>query len=118
MAPARRGRYRRLEREIKGTFDISDTSKVRHRRFGIWDFYEEIGNTHIHSWVLPGADTLDRYVRATKSMSYVWRMIRDVLAIRGCLVLLMLYTLLNSVASLIPALSLWYVQIYACLLTI
>ncbi|KAF9014908.1 P-loop containing nucleoside triphosphate hydrolase protein [Cyathus striatus] len=98
-----RNRRQRLNR--KGTFNPDDTGSVKHSRIGVWDLYEDKQTQLPH---VPGASRLESYFEVINSFPYVWRMIKDIGSIRSCWLLLSVYLLVEFVASLVPALSLWY----------
>jgi len=87
----------------KGTFDTEDNSRVKHSRIGVWDLYEEI-TPRLIAW-----PTLHPLFDVIENIPYVWHMILDITSIRECNVLLLAYLVIELVASLIPALSLWSV---------
>ena len=89
-----------------GTFDPEDASKVKHMRIGVWDFYEE--RRPILGWDIPGIATLEHYLEVTRSLPYVWRMIKDISSIPNCWLLILVYVSVELIQSLIPAVSLWY----------
>ncbi|KAI0726052.1 P-loop containing nucleoside triphosphate hydrolase protein [Fomitopsis betulina] len=99
------GRRKRQTRRT-GTFDPEDTSRVRHTHIGVWDIYEEI--QPVLGWNIPGVATLEHYLEATRSLPYVWRMIKDISSIPSCWLLILIYVLVELVQSFIPAISLWY----------
>lgn len=89
----------------KGTFDTEDRSRVKHSRIGVWDLYEEITPR-----LGPiGWPTFQPVYDIVENIPYVWRMIVDVASIRECNILLFAYLVIELVASLLPALSLWSV---------
>lgn len=102
-APGKRKRQGR--RTGTGTFDPEDASRVKHTRIGVWDFYEE--RQPILGWNIPGVATLEHYLEVTRSLPYVWRMIKDISSIPNCWLLVLIYVFVELVQSLIPAVSLW-----------
>lgn len=100
---ARFGRKARSSR--KGTFDPSDTRRVKHTRLGVWDLYEEINPDLQH---VPGRPWIEKTYEAYAALPYLLKMVRDILAIRSCWVLLAGYAVAEVLSSLIPAATLWY----------
>ncbi|KAF8446437.1 P-loop containing nucleoside triphosphate hydrolase protein [Boletus edulis BED1] len=88
-----------------GAFDPNDAARIKHTRLGVWDFYEE---KHPNIGPIPGASRLETASLMLQSSPYVWRMLKDICSIRRCLVLMILYLLVEVAASLVPAVSLWY----------
>ena len=100
------GRPRTSKR--KGTFDPDDTAHVKHTRVGVWDLYEEV-NTNVQH--IPGSSWLERAYEVYECMPYMLRMVRDILAVRSCVYILVAYGVVEVLSSLIPAASLWYVSL-------
>ncbi|KAN0101039.1 P-loop containing nucleoside triphosphate hydrolase protein [Tylopilus felleus] len=98
------GRKPRKPLQRQGVFDPHNAARVKHTRIGVWDLYEE-KQTNIP---IPGASRLERASQMLEGLPYVWRMLKDICSIRRCLVLILLYLVSEVVASLIPAISLWY----------
>ncbi|KAH0838718.1 hypothetical protein J3R83DRAFT_7048 [Lanmaoa asiatica] len=87
-----------------GVFNPHDAARIKHTRIGVWDLYEEK-----HSDIpIPGASRLETASRMLQDFPYVWRMLKDICSIRRCLVLILLYLVVEVATSLIPAISLWY----------
>ena len=85
-------------------FDPTNQQRVKHTRIGVWDLYEDnTASPSTPKW--PGWKS---YARVMQALPYVWRMIRDIAAIRECWFLLAAYLVVELVASLIPALALSY----------
>ncbi|KAG2053567.1 P-loop containing nucleoside triphosphate hydrolase protein [Suillus hirtellus] len=87
-----------------GEFDHKDTRRFKRTRIGIWDLYEErqtLARKRISS-------ILQTYTPIIYSVPLLVRMLKDVLSIRRCSVLLPAYFIVEILASLIPAVSLWY----------
>jgi len=97
---------RKVPRRRSGTFDPEDVKRVQHTRIGVWDFYEE--KQPILGWNIPGTSTLEHYLEVTRSLPYVWRMMKDISQIRNCWILVLLYIFVELAQSLLPAASLWY----------
>ncbi|KAG8220222.1 P-loop containing nucleoside triphosphate hydrolase protein [Butyriboletus roseoflavus] len=87
-----------------GVFNPDDAIRIKHTRIGVWDLYEEKRS----DIPIPGASRLETTSQMLQGLPYVWRMLKDICSIRRCLVLIILYLVVEVVASLIPALSLWY----------
>jgi hypothetical protein len=90
----------------KGAFDPEDKSRVKHSRIGVWDLYEEI----TPRLGLIGWSSFQPLFDIVENVPYVWRMIMDVASIRDCSILLLAYLFIELLASLLPALSLWFVK--------
>lgn len=89
----------------KGTFNPEDAKHVKHTKLGVWDLYQEKRPELAH---IPGAANAEPYLEMYHSLPFVWRMLKELGQIRRCWVLLFLYLLIVSLASLVPAVSLWY----------
>ncbi|KAG1822170.1 P-loop containing nucleoside triphosphate hydrolase protein, partial [Suillus variegatus] len=89
-----------------GEFDHKDTRRFKHTRIGIWDLYEE-RQSSARKRV---SSMLQTYTPIIYSVPLLVRMLKDVLSIRRCSVLLPAYLVVEVLASLIPAVSLWYVE--------
>ncbi|KAL1709422.1 P-loop containing nucleoside triphosphate hydrolase protein [Schizophyllum commune] len=89
----------------KGIFNPEDETKVIHSKIGVWDFYEERPPQLAR---LPYFLQLESYLEIIPSFPYVVRMLRDIASIRDCQVYMLLYLILEVVAALVPAISLWY----------
>ncbi|KAG7093668.1 hypothetical protein E1B28_007327 [Marasmius oreades] len=102
-------RRRRVIGKGKGTFNPEDEKRVKHTQIGAWDLYEEKQPERV-----PGSSRLkldshiEHFFEVYNCLPYVGRMMKDVGSIRECWVFFGVYLLLEIVASLIPALSLWY----------
>ncbi|KDQ54980.1 hypothetical protein JAAARDRAFT_209162 [Jaapia argillacea MUCL 33604] len=96
---------RRGKKSFKGTFNPDDVARVKHTRIGVWDLYAEKQPEVAY---LPAATRLEQYWESYQGLPYVWRMVCDVARLKGCWLLLGLYMLVEIVASLLPAVSLWY----------
>ncbi|KAF9456687.1 P-loop containing nucleoside triphosphate hydrolase protein [Collybia nuda] len=100
----RRG-YKRSRTSKKGKFDPLDSQHVKHSHIGVWDLYEETQPQLAH---IPGGSRLEPYLEILNSLPYVWRMIKDIGSIRACWFLLTVYLVIEFLASLLPAVSIWY----------
>ncbi|KAG1825440.1 uncharacterized protein BJ212DRAFT_1314024 [Suillus subaureus] len=80
--------------------DPKDARHVRHTRMGIWDLYEDRKTD-----MSPIAWT---YAQIVQSVPYVSRTMKDILSIRRAWMPLSAFLLIEVLASLIPAVSLWY----------
>ncbi|KAG2157764.1 P-loop containing nucleoside triphosphate hydrolase protein [Suillus bovinus] len=85
-----------------GEFDYKDTRRYKHTRIGVWDLYEERQRRIRTSPILKAC------AQIIQSAPLLVRMFKDVLSIRRCSVLLPAYFVVSVLASLIPAVSLWY----------
>ncbi|KAG2113033.1 P-loop containing nucleoside triphosphate hydrolase protein [Suillus discolor] len=87
-----------------GEFDHKDTRRFKHTRIGIWDLYEErqsLARKRVSS-------ILQTYAPIIYSVPLLVRMFKDVLSIKRCSILLPAFLVVEVLASLIPAVSLWY----------
>lgn len=77
-----------------------DARRVRHTRLGIWDLYEdrEADVSHI-AWM---------YAQIVQSVPHILRTLKDILGIRRGWMLLSTLLVIEVLASLTPAVSLWY----------
>jgi hypothetical protein len=97
--------FRRRRFSSNKNFDPqADARQVKHSRIGVWDIYEERPSLAHIPGLLEGMQT---YYNMANSLPYVWRMVKDISTINGCLVLVSLYILVEIIASLVPAVSLW-----------
>ncbi|KAG2157762.1 P-loop containing nucleoside triphosphate hydrolase protein [Suillus bovinus] len=85
-----------------GKFDYKDARRYKHTRIGVWDLYEE-RRTRIRT-----SPILKACAQIIQSAPLLVRIFKDVLGIRRCSVLLSAYLVVSGLASLIPAVSLWY----------
>ncbi|KAI0644257.1 P-loop containing nucleoside triphosphate hydrolase protein [Trametes meyenii] len=90
----------------KGTFDPTDKRRVKHRKLGVWDLYYEEKSTKQSS--IPGASWLDQYTEIVGCLPFIWRMIKDVVAIPDCSILLGCFLFADLGKAVVPALTLWY----------
>src|ERR1700722_6541326 len=97
-----RGRSRALG---KDNFDPDDTNHVKHTKLGVWDLYEEKQPELAR---IPGAAGVEQYLEMYQSLPFVWRMLKDLGQIKNCWIMLFFYLLVVLLASLVPAVSLWY----------
>ncbi|KAG1881164.1 P-loop containing nucleoside triphosphate hydrolase protein [Suillus subluteus] len=96
------------ERPVKaraGEFDHQDTRRFKHTRVGIWDLYEERQSDLSR---IPTSSISETYTRIIQNVPLLVRMLKDVLSIKRCPMLLFAYLVVEVLASLIPAVSLWY----------
>ncbi|KAG1765412.1 P-loop containing nucleoside triphosphate hydrolase protein [Suillus occidentalis] len=98
-------RRRRTTTTRSGKFDPEDARRVKHTRIGVWDLYED-RQTDIPR--IPGSSRLETYAQIVQSMPHVLRMLKDILSIRQCRLLLSVFLVVEVLASLTPAISLWY----------
>ncbi|RPD64048.1 HlyB/MsbA family ABC transporter [Lentinus tigrinus ALCF2SS1-6] len=79
---------------------------VKHRRYGVWDWYEETNPDGEHFAVF---ETLrGAYSQVIECTPYVTRTVKDVMSIPGCTLQLGIYSATELALGLTPALSLWY----------
>ncbi|KAJ7583266.1 P-loop containing nucleoside triphosphate hydrolase protein [Mycena floridula] len=76
---------------------------IKHVKLGIWDVYEEIDPKTSRYERLAS-----RFHEAREALPFMWRMVKDVLAIRSCWFPLCVYLAARFVSSLIPAVAMWY----------
>ncbi|KAG2343934.1 P-loop containing nucleoside triphosphate hydrolase protein [Suillus weaverae] len=88
-----------------GEFDHQDTRRFKHTRSGIWDIYEERQSNLPR---IPVSSISETYTLIIQSVPHLVRMLKDVFGIRRCSILLSAYLAVEVLASLIPAVSLWY----------
>jgi hypothetical protein len=86
-------------------FDPQNETHVEHRQFGVWDLYVERDPKLSY---LPTSWRIEEYSRLLNDLPYLWRTVRDVGAVAWPL--LLLYVAVTLMKSLVPALSLWYVD--------
>lgn len=88
----------------KKSFDPTNNKNVKHTRIGVWDLYEDrSASPTTRRW--PGWQS---YALVVQALPFVWRMIRDIAAIRECWSLLAAYLVVELAASLVPAIALSY----------
>lgn len=81
-------------------------SYVEHTKLGVWDLY--IMRTRLSRY-LPTLWKTEEYRQIWKDIPYLQRTLHDMSTV--ALPLLLLYLVITVVKSLIPALSLWYVDL-------
>lgn len=96
---------RRSRRGRSGTFDPQDEKLVEHRKLGVWDLYVERDPKLSY---FPTSWRVEEYIGMSNDLPYLWRTIRDVGAVAWPL--LFLYVAFALIKSLVPAMSLWYVE--------
>ena len=89
----------------KTAFDPNDEKRIRHKKFGIWDYYEEI-SPELEK--VPGGRRLEQLNAFRQSLPYVWLMLKDLSSLRSTWVILPLYAAISLVMSFLPAVTLWY----------
>ena len=90
----------------KAAFDPQNRTLVEHRQYGIWDLYIERRGPKLS--YIPSSWRVERYAGILNDLPYLWRTVRDVGAVAWPL--LVLYVVITLLTSLVPALSLWYVE--------
>lgn len=106
-------RRRRTTRR-PGKFDPNDDHRVKHTRIGVWDLYEE--RQTMPPIQIPGSSSLETYSQIIQCIPHVVRMLKDILNIKNSWLLLSTFLVLETLESLLPAISLWYVaKLYATL---
>ncbi|KAG1759101.1 P-loop containing nucleoside triphosphate hydrolase protein [Suillus occidentalis] len=81
-------------------FTPKDAGRVRRSRVGIWDLYEdrETDVSHI-AWM---------YAQTVQTVPYILRTLKDTFGIRRAWIMLSTFLVIEVLASLTPAVSLWY----------
>ncbi|KAG1725553.1 P-loop containing nucleoside triphosphate hydrolase protein [Suillus paluster] len=96
---------RRTTTTRPGKFDPQD-ARVKHTRIGVWDLYEDRQTDSMPR--IPGSSRLETYAQIVQSFPHVVRMLKDILSIKRCWLLLSVFFVVEILASLTPAVSLWY----------
>ncbi|CCL99959.1 uncharacterized protein FIBRA_01984 [Fibroporia radiculosa] len=100
---------RRRNRNVSsrtGIFDPEDVKRVKHSTVGVWDLYEE--KPQVLGFQFPGSSRLEHYLEMSRSLPYVWRMMKDISRVKNCWFLLTLYIAVELGSAVLPAASLWY----------
>jgi hypothetical protein len=87
------------------SFNPDDSSNVEHTKVGVWDLYEDVATKKMY---IPFLSNLETLWESSDSLPYVWRMLKDISNINGCMFYLSLYLALELGLSLLPALTVWY----------
>ncbi len=95
-------------RTVGDAFNPDDTENVQHTRLGVWDLYEDKPEVLKR---IPWSARLQPYIELGSGLPYVWKMLKDISGIRSTWILLIFLTLLNVIKALLPAVSLWYVDL-------
>jgi len=82
--------------------------EFKHTKAGIWDAYEQIPAEKF-GINIPGVSKLFRHLEFVEDLPFVWRMVKDVAKIKSCFYYLCLFIFVKVLASLEPAVALWYV---------
>jgi len=82
-------------------FNAGHSNPVRHRRVGVWDYFEQ---KRPSARGFPGLWQWAADIRHT--LPYVWQMVKDLASLEHCRTLFMVYFLLEWLSSMIPALQL------------
>ena len=95
-----------MNRTLQNKVTVSDPTRiVTHTRYGIWDYFEELDPDAGQTNVLSSAYTGFR--ETFKSLPYVIRAMKDVLAIPGCKSRVAIYAISQFAGGMIPAISIW-----------
>lgn len=88
----------------KGEFTVDDAN-VKHTKLagGVWDLYEEVNPALA---AVPGGGRLELFNEMFNSLPHVWKMFKDVMSIRSCWPLFVVYVTLELSLALIPAIGL------------
>ena len=92
----------RLKSKIEGG---EIRTRIEHKRYGVWDYYEEFDLTN-RPWLVT-APILDQWNEIVLCLPYVVRMLKDVFNIPGCNVLMLEYATTELGMALIPAVTVW-----------
>ena len=88
----------------------SDLAKeFKHTKADIWEVYEQIPTGKIGA--IPGVSKLFRNLEIIEDLPFVWRMVKEVITIKSCWYYLCLFMFVKFLASLEPAVALWFVII-------
>ena len=77
---------------------------VKHIQYGVWDYYEEKDPDAEQVSLLGFFKTAGT---AVESFPYIVRAIKDVFAMPGCKLHMIMYTMAELSGAVIPALSIW-----------
>jgi hypothetical protein len=101
------GRFRHTQAitDRKGEFNPDDATKVKHIKFGVWDYYEE---KNPEMQYVPASSHVESFMALYKDFPFFLRMLRDVASLKSCQVFLLIYIIIGVIESLIPSASLWY----------
>lgn len=89
----------------KTAFDPNDRKRVKHKKLGIWDYYEEV-SPELEK--VPGGRRLEQLNALRQSLPYVWFMLKDLSSLRSTWIILPFYAVISLVMSFLPAVTLWY----------
>ncbi|KAG1740004.1 P-loop containing nucleoside triphosphate hydrolase protein [Suillus lakei] len=89
-----------------GEFDYQDARRFKYTRISIWDLYEERQSDLPCAPASSISETFPQIIQNVPHLAQ--RMLKDILGIRRCSMLLPAYLVVEVLASLIPAVSLWY----------
>ncbi|TFK24290.1 HlyB/MsbA family ABC transporter [Coprinopsis marcescibilis] len=84
---------------------VEDPAAVKHTKVGVWELYEDATPKRMY---IPLISNLETLYETSDALPYVWRMLKDIANIRGCMMYLSLYLVLELGLSLLPALTVWY----------
>ncbi|KAG1889214.1 P-loop containing nucleoside triphosphate hydrolase protein [Suillus subluteus] len=99
-SPSTIGKKKRMTTPARKLDPEDARRRVRHTRMGIWDLYED-RETNMSRIVWT-------YVQIVQGLPYVLRTLKDILSIRQAWMPLSAFLVIEVLASLAPAVSLWY----------
>lgn len=85
-------------------FDELEGESIRHTKIGVWDIYEDIRPKRRFS--ISHAVILQKLDESLLSLPYVWQSIKTLISLSSSL--LFVYSLCSILASLVPAVNLYY----------
>ena len=77
---------------------------VKHTQQGIWDYYEEYDPDASRAALSGYRKSIEM---AMESLPYAARAIKEVIALPGCIVQMVIYTGAELALSVVPAVSIW-----------
>ena len=75
--------------------------QVQRTRLGVWDFFEDL-ETEVDS-----VSGLSKSKRLQRCFPHVWRVLKEIISLRGCWFLLVAHVGFSIILALVPAISLW-----------
>lgn len=100
---------RSLEDGDRAQKHLDIIKEFKHTEAGVWDIYEQIPHRKFDVGI-PMISALPYYADITEDLPFVWRMVKDVIKIESCSYYLCLLIMVEFLASLVPAVSLWYAK--------
>lgn len=91
----------------------SDLAKeFKHIKTGIWDMYKQIPHSKFGTGI-PWISNLTRNFEVAEDLPFFWKMIKEVTKIKSFRHRIPPFILVKILASLQPAVALWYVTLHA-----